>query len=96
MNTTPCSENPMLYIFNVFNFHHTGHMHGVFPVHIRMRARLMQNLIAIFGLVQKQTAMIVDIVVHFPDHACYNQKQNADRDSYNSFWLQDIFVKSNH
>ena len=56
---------------NVFNIHHTGHMHGVFPAHIGMRVRLTQKINATLGLVQEQKATIVDIVMHPSDDARY-------------------------
>ena len=77
---------------NQFNIHHTGHMHGIFPVHIGMRARLTQKINATLGLVQEQKVTIVDIVMHERDTIRYRQTRPGEifRPTFlpAGFWLQ--------
>ena len=56
---------------NTYNIHHTGHMHGIFLLHIGMRVRLTQKINATLGLAQEQKATIVEIVMHPSDDARY-------------------------
>lgn len=67
----PMDRDAASRFLNVFNIHHTGHMHGVFPAHFGMRVRLTQKINATLGLVQKQIATIVDIVMHPSDDGSY-------------------------
>ena len=75
-----------------YNIHHTGHMHGVFPVHVGMRVRLTQKINATLGLVQEQKATIIDIVMHPADDARYRLAQPGTifrpRHLPAGFWLQ--------
>ena len=78
--------------FNVYNIHHTGHMHGVFPVHIGMRVRLTQKINATLGFVQEQKATVVSIVMHPSDDTRYRLASPGSifrpRFLPAGFWLQ--------
>ena len=56
---------------NVYNIHHTGHMHGVFAAHVGMRVRFTQKINGELGLVQERRGTIADIVFHPDDAAQY-------------------------
>lgn len=83
---------------NVYNIHHTGHMHVVFLVHIGMRVRLTQKINATFVFVQEQKATVVSIVMHISDDARYPWASPGSifrpRFLFARFWLQvdDYFV----
>ena len=84
---------------NQFNIHHTGHMHGVLPIHIGMRVRLTQKINATLGLVQEQKATIVDVVLHPTDQERYRRVPAGDifRPTFlpRGWWLQvDDFNQS--
>ena len=51
-----------LRLLNVASLYKTGKIHGVFAVHIGMRVRFTEKFNAAYGLVQGQTARVVDFV----------------------------------
>ena len=60
-------------LLNVPNIHRTGDMHGVFTSHRGMSVRLTKKFNATVGLVQEQTATIVDYVFEHTDLERYLQ-----------------------
>ena len=57
---------------NQLNPHNTGHMHGILPVHVGMRLRLLAKFNAELGLVQETTAIVIDFEMHEQDRLRYN------------------------
>ena len=58
-------------LLNVPNIHRTGDMHGVFTSYKGMRVRLTKKLNSTVGLIQDQTATIVDYVFAESDQSRY-------------------------
>ena len=58
-------------VLNIPNIHRTGDMHGVFTSHKGMRVKLTKKLNSTVGLVQDQTATIVDYVFAEYDKSRY-------------------------
>ena len=54
-------------LLTVANIHNTGHMHGFMLARRGMRVRLTAKQNASVGLVQEQTATIVDFLFHDKD-----------------------------
>jgi len=46
------------------NVHNTGHLHGILPVHVGMKMRLLTKLSAADGLVNERLCTVVKIVPH--------------------------------
>ena len=57
---------------NQLNPHKTGHMHGILPVHVGMRLRLLAKFDADKGLVQETTCTVVDFELHEQDRLRYD------------------------
>ena len=57
---------------NQLNPHKTGHMHGILPVHVGMRLRLLAKFDADKGLVQETTCTVVDFELHEQDRLLYD------------------------
>ena len=64
-------KDELMRMLNVPNIHKTGDMHGVLTSHRGMRVRLTKKLNSTVGLVQDQTATIVDYVLEPSDSLRY-------------------------
>ena len=78
---------------NLYNIHHDGHMHGVFPVHVGMRVRMTQRINATLGLVREQKTTILDIGMHLPMMLVINWL-NRGQSSGHDICLQAFGCKS--
>ena len=65
-------------MLNVPNIHRTGDMHGIFVSYRGMRVRLTKKLNSTVGLVQNQTATIVDYVFAESDLAKYLETPSGE------------------
>jgi hypothetical protein len=65
-------------LLNVANIYNTGKVHGVLPAHVGMRVRFTGKFNAAYGLVQEQTATIVDFLFHEDDAARYIESEPGD------------------
>ncbi len=63
---------------NQLNPHNTGHMHGILPVHIGMRLRLLAKFNADLGLVQETCCTVVDFELHAQDRVRYDATAAGD------------------
>ena len=54
------------------NPHKTGQIHGILPVHVGMRLRLLAKFDADKGLVQETTCTVVDFELHEQDRLLYD------------------------
>ena len=76
----------------VANIYKTGKIHGVFTAHVGMRVRFTGKFNAKYGLVQEQTATIVDFVFDPEDEVRYRQAKSGALFSPNrvptGLWLQ--------
>ena len=76
---------------NQLNPHNTGHMHGILPVHIGMRLRLLARFNADLGLVQETCCTVVDFELHEQDRLHYDncpagQRQNKSKEQTWKAW----------
>ena len=60
-------------LLNVANLYNTGRIHGVFPCHTGMRVRFTGKFNGTYGLVQEQSATIVDFIFHEDDARRYRE-----------------------
>lgn len=64
-------KNVAFRFLNQLNPHNTGHMHGILPVHVGMRLRLLAKFNADLGLVQETCCTVVDFELHEHDRNRY-------------------------
>jgi hypothetical protein len=65
----PLTRDLAAKLLNHYNPHETGHIHGMFPVHLGMRVRLLVAIDKTKGLVQEAEGVVVHVAVNPKDQA---------------------------